>query len=167
MQSTDETLAARAIPLWGYAVGSLPEEHSYLTQAVDWLVERFRSGPWSASVACVEALGGIGGTRALDALGRTGMDPKADARLKYFVIRALGQAGKDALPHLFRLCFDEVETGNSVNAHRLRACDEAAKEVDRLLGYRFGYEEAVAYAERRGPALEAIRAEARRRGYEP
>lgn len=65
------------------------------------------------------------------------------------------------------MLFDERASSGSINGHENRMCDDAAEALDGIRGRRFGWARARGDEERREKALEAMRAEARERGYGP
>ena len=118
-------------------------------------------------MGCLDALAGIGNAAALEGLAGIAGDTAVDVGLRSLAIGRLGTCGEKALPHLWPLVFDETQTGHGINDHKLRLCDDAAEAIDDILLHRFRWQHSVGYDDRRGPALEAIRAEAKKRGYGP
>jgi len=165
LESEDPRVVADVLGLWGYAVGRMPPDAPYVGQVVAWLAKRFPAGPWEVSVGCLDALGGIGKPAALDALAKITVDTQVDAQLRSLAIGRLGACGEAALPHLWPLCFDETPTGNSINTRDLRLCDDAAEAIDEILQGRFEWQHSVGFEDRWSAALDAVRAEARARGY--
>ena len=76
-----------------------------------------------------------------------------------------------AIPHLYRLSFDETPTTHGTNSHAMRICDDAIGELDELLGGKFGWSRdsfGLPQTERDiARILAAVRAEARRLGHAP
>jgi hypothetical protein len=124
-------------------------------------------GSWVVQVACLDGLRSIGSVAAVTVVARVAADSEQDEGLRGVAVGRLGEMGPGAVPHLFRLCFDEAPTGGSVNGRPIRICDEAAISLDELLGGELGVASRLSCGVVDGSRLEAVRAEARRRGYAP
>nr|MDJ0522780.1 DUF3160 domain-containing protein [Planctomycetota bacterium] len=146
--------------------GALPDlDAKTLGRALGQLDAAVYSEEWHIAVSAMRGLAQIGSPRAAESIGRFATDGKRDPGLRNVAINFLGDVGKAAIPYLFRLVFDETETGSSINDHQLRICDEAGVELYKLTEGKFGWAwDPPDSAEERAKGLAKMRAEAKRRG---
>jgi HEAT repeat protein len=160
----DAYVVAAAAKALGTVAAPLPAGDPRRGEVREALRARFGGGPWSASVGCLEGLGRLGGADGAEALAAVASDVSVDPRLRDIAVSDLENAGEAAIPHLFRLVFDQSRLGGTSDEQAERICDRAAETLDRLLDGRFGRSSA-GRTEDREALLEAMRAEAKKRGH--
>ncbi|MEZ6009163.1 MAG: DUF3160 domain-containing protein [Planctomycetota bacterium] len=159
--------AGNALALQGAALASAPPGDA---RRADFLAELAKSVPtadWASAVGALTALGNLGGAEAAQVLADLARRESLDRLLASIAIDRLARCNDAALPHLYRMLFDERASSGSINGHENRMCDDAAEALDGIRGRRFGWARVRGDEERREKALEAMRAEARERGYGP
>ena len=91
----------------------------------------------------------------------------ADRSLRSHALSELCDMGEVAIPHLFRLSFDEVVTDHQIEGDPIRVCHRAVNALAELLGRDLGFEGDGFVEIPSDEDVERVRAEARKRGYAP
>jgi hypothetical protein len=138
LRDEDPRVASAAAAALGWALGRTGGDEPLRARAIAALEKLFAVERWDESVGCLVGLAAMGGEAGAAALARAAGTAVKDSDLRSIAIDFLEETGEVAIPHLFRLAFEETVLRGGYSPVRIRICDEAAEALNRLLGCPFG-----------------------------